>query len=86
MRLYGMTTVIPISKRGTMTLPPALRRKFGFDRMENPLVIVEEHDGALILRPAAAVAVRDLPESVIEGWIAEDEAGMAEFEASGPGR
>ncbi len=79
-----MTTVIPISKRGTVTLPPALRRKFGFDRMENPLVIVEERDGELILRPAAAVAVRDLPKSVIEGWIAEDEAGMAEFEASGP--
>lgn len=82
MRLYRMSTVIPISKRGTVTLPPALRRKFGFDRMENPLVIVEERDGALILRPATAVAVRDLPKSLIDEWIAEDEAGMAQFEAS----
>lgn len=86
MRLSGMTTVVPISKRGTVTLPPALRRKFGFDNMENPLVIIEERNGELILRPAAAVAVRDLPKSVIEGWIAGDEAGMREFEASGPGK
>jgi bifunctional DNA-binding transcriptional regulator/antitoxin component of YhaV-PrlF toxin-antitoxin module len=75
-----MTTVVPISKRGTVTLPPALRRKFGFDQMENPLVIIEERDGEMILRPAAAVPVRDLPKGLIEQWIAEDEAGMAEFE------
>ncbi len=65
-----------------MTLPPALRRKFGLDRMDNPLVIIEERDGELILRPAAAVPVRDLPKSVIDGWIADDEAGMREFEAT----
>jgi bifunctional DNA-binding transcriptional regulator/antitoxin component of YhaV-PrlF toxin-antitoxin module len=80
MRHCSMTTVVPISKRGTVTLPPALRRKFGFDQMENPLVIIEERDGEMILRPAAAVPVRDLPKELIEQWIAEDEAGMAEFE------
>jgi len=49
-------------------------------------VILEERDGELILRPAAAVPVRDLPASLIEQWIAEDEAGMAQFKASGDGR
>ena len=77
-----MTMVIPMSKRGTVTLPPALRRKFGLDRMDNPLVIIEERDGELILRPAAAVPVRDLPKSVIDGWITDDEAGMREFDAT----
>ena len=81
-----MSVVVPISKRGTVTLPPGLRRRFGFDQMENPLVIIEERDGELILRPAAAIPVRDLPASVIEQWIAEDEAGMAEFTASEGGR
>jgi antitoxin PrlF len=71
-----------MSKRGTVTLPPALRRKFGLDRMDNPLVIIEERDGELILRPAAAVPVRDLPKSVIDGWITDDEAGMREFDAT----
>lgn len=84
MRQYGMTTVVPVSKRGTVTLPPELRRKFGFDRMDNPLVIIEERDGEMLLRPATAVPVRDLPKNVIEGWIADDEAGMLEFEAAKP--
>ncbi len=83
MQHYRMSSsVIPISKRGTVTLPPSLRRKYGFDRMENPLVILEERDGELILRPAAAIPVRDLPADVIDQWIAEDEAEMAKFTAS----
>ena len=50
--------------------------------MENPLIIIEERDGEMILRPAAAIPVRDLPINMIEGWIADDEAGMTEFKAS----
>ena len=86
MQHYCMSTALPISKRGTVTLPPALRRKYGFDQMENPMVILEERDGELILRPAAAIPVRDLPASLIEQWIAEDEAGLEQFKASGGGR
>lgn len=76
-----MTTVVPISKRGALTLPPALRRKFGFGEGENPLILIEESEGGLVLRPACAVAVRDIPESVIHGWIAEDETGMQAFDS-----
>ena len=83
MRHYGMTTVVPISKRGAVTLPPALRRKFGFGAGENPLILIEERDGEIVLRPASAVTVRDIPTEVITGWITEDEAGMREFEAAG---
>ncbi len=81
MRHCGMTTVVAISKRGAVTLPPALRRKWGFGAGEHPLVLIEERDGEIVLRPASAVTVRAIPAPVIQGWITEDEVGMQEFEA-----
>lgn len=73
-----MPQVLPVSKRGTITLPPAYRRKLGLDRMENPLVLAEEKDGKLVLEVATAMPVRDIPESTIRSWIEEDEkAGEA---------
>ena len=81
MRHCRMTTVVPISKRGAVTLPPALRRKFGFGAGDHPLIVIEERDGEIVLRPASAVTVRDIPAQVIQGWITEDEAGMREFES-----
>ena len=80
MRHCGMMTVVPVSKRGAVTLPPALRRKFGLGTTCS-LVIIEERGGELVLRPAAAVTVREIPQEVIAAWIADDEAGMLEFEA-----
>jgi bifunctional DNA-binding transcriptional regulator/antitoxin component of YhaV-PrlF toxin-antitoxin module len=55
-----MTVVVPISKRGTVTLPPALRRKFGLGT-ENPLVIIEKRDRELVLRPIKRAAGSQLP-------------------------
>ena len=54
-------------------MPPAFRKKLGVDRMETPLLLVEERDGGVFLQPAAAVPVRDIPLTVMEEWIAEDE-------------
>ena len=79
----GMAEILPVSKRGTITLPPDYRRRSGLDRMENPLVLVEEKDGKLILEIATAVAVRDIPESTIRGWIAEDEIAGEELRRKG---
>ena len=70
-------TTIPMSKRGSLTIPPALRRKMGLDKMRNPMVIVEERDGGLFLQPAVALPIRDLPKKQIEDWILRDEADMA---------
>ena len=80
MQYYRMTTVVPMSKRGAVTLPPAMRRKFGFGTGDNPLILIEEREGEIVLRPASAVTVRDIPAHVIQGWITEDEAGMREFD------
>jgi bifunctional DNA-binding transcriptional regulator/antitoxin component of YhaV-PrlF toxin-antitoxin module len=79
MQHCAMTTTLPVSKRGALTLPPDLRRRLGLDRLSSPMVIVEEREGGLFLQPAAAVPMRDIPKETIERWIARDEAEMAEF-------
>ena len=77
MRHCGMVTTLPISKRGALTLPPALRRKLGLDRLSNPMVLVEERDNGLFLQPAVAVPVKDIPKQTLTRWIARDEAENA---------
>ena len=83
MQHCDMTTTLQVSKRGTLTLPPGLRRKLGLDRLSSPMVIVDERDGGLFLQPAAAVPVRDIPKETIARWIARDEAEMARFSGTG---
>ena len=75
----GMKTILPVSKRGAITLPPSIRRKYGLDGVETPLVIVEERDGELVLCPATAVPIRDIPLDKIKDWIRSDEEEMKAF-------
>jgi bifunctional DNA-binding transcriptional regulator/antitoxin component of YhaV-PrlF toxin-antitoxin module len=75
-------TTLALSKRGSLTLPPALRRKLGLDKLRNPLLLVEERDGGLFLQPAVALPVRDLPKAQIQAWIARDEADMKAFQVA----
>lgn len=82
MQHCSMSTTIPLTKRGSLTLPPSLRRKMGLDKLRNPMVVVEERDGGLFLQTAVAMPVRDLPKGTIEQWIARDEADMAAFRAT----
>ena len=75
MQYYGMTT-IPMSKRGTITIPPEIRRHLGLDQMANPLLIIEERDGGLYLQPASAIPVRNIARETIQKKNSEDEADM----------
>ncbi len=75
---YCMTS-IPVSKRGTITLPPDMRRKLGLDAAEHPMMLVELRDGGIFLQPAEALPVRDIPEETLRGWIAEDETDAEEL-------
>jgi bifunctional DNA-binding transcriptional regulator/antitoxin component of YhaV-PrlF toxin-antitoxin module len=77
-----MAIAVPISKRGTVTIPPEIRKKLGVDRLENPMLLVEEKDGRLYFEPAAAIPVRDIPKSKLKSWIKEDEAEMTTFKKS----
>jgi bifunctional DNA-binding transcriptional regulator/antitoxin component of YhaV-PrlF toxin-antitoxin module len=71
-----MTATIHLSKRGSLTLPPAMRRKLGLDKLRHPLLLVEERDGGLFLQPAAAMPMRDIPKAKIREWISRDEAEL----------
>lgn len=75
----SMTTLLPVSKQGTITLPNSLIEKFDLNQTEHPFVILEERGSELILRPASILAGRDLPASLIAEWIAEDEATLSRF-------
>jgi hypothetical protein len=43
------------------------------------LVVLTERDGGLFIQFAAAVPVRDIPRSVIESWVREDQADASAF-------
>ena len=82
MQHYSMAIAVPISKRGTVTIPPEMRKRLGVDQLENPMLLVEERGGMLYLEPAAAVPVRDIPKDKLRSWIKEDEAAMTAFKKS----
>lgn len=81
MRHCSMKMVLPVSKRGTVTLPPALRRKYGLEE-EGALVIIEERSGELVLCPAMAVPLRDFDAEKMASWIKRDEEEMEAFLAN----
>jgi bifunctional DNA-binding transcriptional regulator/antitoxin component of YhaV-PrlF toxin-antitoxin module len=66
-----------------------MRRKLGLTRPDS-LVVVEECEGRLFLRPA--LPTRNLPKKQVAKWIERDEAEMAAFRVaqrprkSSPGR
>ncbi len=73
---YCCMTTIPMTKRGTITIPPKIRKHLGLDQMAHPLLIVEERDGGLFLQPASAIPVRNIARETIQAWIRDDEAEM----------
>ncbi len=71
-----MTATISMTKRGSLTLPPPMRRKLGLDKLRNPLLLVEERDGGIFLQAAAALPVRDIPAEKIRQWLVQDRDDM----------
>lgn len=49
------TTTSKVGRRGTVVIPSELRKRFGMD--EGTLVIAEERDGGVLIRPAIALPV-----------------------------
>jgi bifunctional DNA-binding transcriptional regulator/antitoxin component of YhaV-PrlF toxin-antitoxin module len=72
-------TAIPVSKRGTITLPPEIRRGLGLETTAHPMMLVELRDGGVFLQPAEALAIRDIPEATLREWITEDERDAEGF-------
>ena len=80
-----MTTLM-LSKRGSLTLPPELRRKLGLDKLASPMLLVEERDGGLFLQPAITLPLRDIPKARMQDWLARDQAELAAFRRTGKAR
>ena len=74
MQYNCMTYTLPVSKRGTLTLPPELRIKLKLNRLASPMVVLEEKNGVVTMQSAIAMPIRDIPKDSIDRWILNDEA------------
>jgi antitoxin PrlF len=59
-----------VSSRGQITLPAKIRRRLGIQ--SGGIVIVEDRDREVILRPAAVVEIETYSEADIARWDKED--------------
>ena len=76
-------TAIPISKRGTITLPPQIRNRLGLSRLTNAMVLIEEREGGIFIQPAITVPIRNFSKLQMQRWIKDDEAAMARVRKGG---
>ena len=84
-----MKEFLVVSRRGQITRPATLRRALGI--RPGDLVIVEEHDGNVILKPAVVLDVSPYTDDEIAAWDAADvftererEAVVSRFKRGGP--
>jgi bifunctional DNA-binding transcriptional regulator/antitoxin component of YhaV-PrlF toxin-antitoxin module len=76
-RLLAYHGFVSIQSRGTLALPPALRKRYGLDKPGSQVEITEREDGVLELRPAVAV-----PTSEAWFWDERWQAGEREVDAN----
>jgi AbrB family looped-hinge helix DNA binding protein len=67
---------IVVSERGQITLPSAIRKRLGIE--PGGVLVIEESNGALVLRPAAVVALETYSDADIARWDAEDRLSAAQ--------
>ncbi len=60
-----------VSGRGQITLPAALRKRFGI--RPGDVVIMEDRDGEIVLKPAAVLEIDIYSDEQIERWDKEDQ-------------
>jgi AbrB family looped-hinge helix DNA binding protein len=65
-----MKTNIIMSSRGQITLPSEIRKKYGMD--EGSVLVAEDRNGEIILKPAAVYEVDYYTDAQIKEWAAED--------------
>jgi len=67
---------IIVSSRGQITLPASMRKKLGIK--PGGVVVAEERNGEVVLRPAAVVEVDVYNDADIAAWQEEDQLSSAE--------
>ena len=65
-----MKTNIIVSSRGQLTLPSEVRKKYGIN--EGSVLVVDDRDGEIILRPATVMEVEYYTDEQISEWVAAD--------------
>ena len=68
-----------VSSRGQITLPAGLRKRLGIK--PGGVVIIEERNGELVLRPAAVLEIETYSDADIAQWEEEDRLTEAERDA-----
>ena len=60
----SMGAILTTKKRGTITIPQDIRNRLDLSALENPILIANEVNGAVILEPASAIPVRDISKKI----------------------
>ena len=65
-----MKTNLIVSSRGQLTLPSEMRKKYKID--EGSVLVAEDRNGEIVLRPAAVVEFEYYTDEQINEWVAAD--------------
>jgi AbrB family looped-hinge helix DNA binding protein len=71
-----MSETLVVSGRGQITLPAALRKRLGIK--SGDVVILEERDNEVVLKPAIVLEVQHYSDEQIAQWDAEDKLSEKE--------
>lgn len=74
-----MRESLTVSGRGQITLPANMRKRLGIE--VGGVLIAEEREGDIVLRPAAVLEVETYSDADIARWDAEDRLDDAERKA-----
>jgi AbrB family looped-hinge helix DNA binding protein len=74
------TETSKVGKRGVITIPATLRKRFGLD--DGSLVIAEEREDGILLRPAVAAPVEIYGNERIAEFLLSNAADAADYEAA----
>jgi AbrB family looped-hinge helix DNA binding protein len=69
-----------VGKRGAIVVPARMRRKFGID--EGSLVIAEERDDGILIRPAVAVPVEIYTPSRVAEFLLSNAVDAKDYRAA----
>jgi AbrB family looped-hinge helix DNA binding protein len=75
----AMKENLVVSARGQITLPATLRKRFGI--RPGDVVIVQDRDGELVLKPAAVLEIDTYSDEQIAEWDEQDRLAPKERQA-----
>ena len=65
-----MSETLVVSNRGQITLPAAIRKRFGIKGGD--VMLLDDRDGEIVLKPGIVVSIQRYSDEQIAQWDAED--------------